>query len=77
MAKKAANKSSKPMTKKGMKKTKGGVLIGLSKPAIGVDSGITGNLLNGNISGNTISGNTVNGDNKLNGGTLTNNTWTG
>ena len=76
MAKKAANKSSKTMTKKGMKKTKGG-LIGMLKPAIGVDSGISGNLLNGNISGNTITGNTLNGNNTLIGGTLTNNTWGG
>jgi hypothetical protein len=52
MAKKPANKASKTMTKKGMKKTKGG-LIGLLKPAT--------------ISGNTITGNTLNGDNKLNG----------
>lgn len=71
MAKKDAKKTSKTMTKKGMKKTKGG-LIGLLKPAT-----ITGNLVNGDITGNTLNGGTLNGNNTLNGGTLTNNTWTG
>jgi len=72
MAKKPANKSSKAMSKKGMKKTKGGILIGLNKPATFEsprDPAITGNT----ITGNTING----GNNTLNGGTLTNNTWTG
>ncbi len=74
MAKKAVNKSSKAMTKKGMKKTKGG-LIGLLLPA--VQKCPSDPSISGNITGNTITGNTLNGDNKLNGGTLTNNTWTG
>ena len=70
MAKKAANKSSKTMSEKGMKKTKGG-LIGLLLPAVQKCPS------DPSITGNTITGNTLNGDNKLNGGTLTNNTWSG
>lgn len=77
MAKKDAKKSSKAMSKKGMKKTKGG-LIGLLKPATqAVEYSPRDPGISGNISGNTITGNTLNGNNTLNGGTLTNNTWSG
>jgi len=73
MAKKAATKASKPMSRKGMKKTKGG-LIGLLKPAtLTIDSprdpAITGNTITGN--------NTISGNNTLNGGTLPNTTFSG
>jgi len=69
MAKKVANQSSKTMSKKGMKKTKGGILIGLSKPA----------TINFSESPRdpAITGNTLTGNNTINGGTLTNNTFTG
>ena len=38
MAKKKASKSSKAMGKKDMKKTKGGILIGLNQPAFKMTS---------------------------------------
>ena len=72
MAKKAAKKSPKAMSKKGMKKTKGG-LIGMLSPATqAVEYSPRDPAISGNITGNTINGGTIPG-NMISG----NNTWTG
>jgi hypothetical protein len=41
MAKKKTSKSSKSMGKKDMKKTKGGILIGLNQPAVKLNSSLS------------------------------------
>lgn len=41
MANKKASKSSKSMGKKDMKKTKGGILIGLNQPAVKLNSSLS------------------------------------
>ena len=61
MSKKSAKKPGKTMSKKGMKKTKGG-LIGMLLPAVQTnplsprDPQISGNTINGGISGNSFTG---------------------
>ena len=53
MAGKKAKKSSKTLGKKSMKKTKGGILIGLNQPAVNTSLNTT-NLTTTNLSGGSL-----------------------
>ena len=54
MAGKKAKKTSKTLGKKSMKKTKGGVLIGLSQPTLNTTNLNTSNLNTTNLSGGSL-----------------------